>query len=265
MPDTQQAALPDRLADVLVVTNRKGGTGKTTTSVNLAAELAASGRRVLLIDLDTQGHCAVGLNVNVKRGERTVHDLLLDDGLSLREIIRPTAWPGLELVPADPLFEHGAGQPDNTRLARALADEGLLRDHDLILIDTPPSLDTLLMNALVAARRVLVPFVPHALSSEGIRSLARVLFKVSSNLNPELRLLGLLPLMEDKRISQHRLVIEAVAHQFGHQRMLSGIRSDIKLAEAFAQRSPVRHYAPKSRGAQDYALLAREVATLLAV
>ena len=255
---------PERLADVLVVTNRKGGTGKTTTSVNLAAEFAASGRRVLLIDLDTQGHCAVGLNVSVKRGERTVHDLLLDDGLPLRALIRPTDWPGLALIPADPLFEHGRFPPDHTRLARALADEGLLRDHDLILIDTPPSLDTLLMNALVAARRVLVPFVPHALSSEGIRSLARVLFKVSSSLNPELRLLGLLPVMEDPRIGQHRLVTEGVAHQFGHQRLLPGIRGDIKLAEAFAQRSPVRHHAPNSRGAQDYALLARELARRLA-
>lgn len=252
------------MAQTLVITNRKGGTGKTTTSVNLAAEFAAAGRRVLLIDLDTQSHCAVGLGVMVKRGELTVHDWLQSETLLLRSAIRSTAWTGLDLVAADPLFEHGSGLSDQTRLARALADEGLLQDYDLIVIDTPPSLDTLLLNALVAAQRVLVPFVPHALSSEGIKSLARVLFKVSSGANPDLRLLGFLPLMLDRRVGHHRGVVDGVSHQFGSNRMLSGIRSDIKLVEAFAKRMPVREFAPKSRGAEDYAQAAQEVLKLLA-
>ncbi len=253
-----------RRATTLVITNRKGGTGKTTTSVNLAAEFAARGQRVLLIDLDTQSHCAVGLGIAVGRGEATVHDLLLDPALRLRSLIRSTQWPGLDLVPADPLFDHGAGQGDQARLANALKDEGLLADYDLILLDTPPSLDMLLMNALLAAQRVLVPFVPHVLSGEGIKSLARVLFKVSAGANPELRLLGFLPLMLDRRIGHQRSMTDGVAHQFGARRMLSGVRGDIKLVEAFAHHMPVRYHAPKSRGAEDYARVAHEVATILA-
>lgn len=264
MPDASSVTGVVRKAEILVITNRKGGTGKTTTSVNLAAEFAATGQRVLLIDLDTQSHCAVGLDVSVRRGEATVHDLLLDDTLRLRPVIRQTQWPGLDLVPADPLFDHGTGHADQTRLARALREEGLLQAYDLILIDTPPSLDMLLMNALVAAHRVLVPFVPHALSNEGIKSLARVLFKVSAGANPDLRLLGFLPLMVDRRIGHHRGVTEGVSHQFGARRMLSGVRGDIKLVDAFAHRMPVRYHAPRSRGAEDYAQAAREVAALLA-
>ncbi len=263
MPDPAGAVAGPRNVSTLVITNRKGGTGKTTTAVNLAAEFAAGGRRVLLIDLDTQGHCAVGLGIQVGRGEPTLHDLLRDPAQRLRPRIRPTRWPGLDLVPADALFDHGAGPGDPARLAQALRDEGLLADYDLVLLDTPPSLDVLLMNALVAAQHVLVPFVPHALSAEGIRSLIRVLFQVSTRYNPGLRLLGLLPLMQDRRISHHRDVAEGVAHQFGAQRLLSGVRGDIKLVEAFAHHLPVRYHAPKSRGAEDYAQVAREVTTLL--
>lgn len=260
MPDTPETTAP---APVLVVTNRKGGTGKTTTAVNLAAEWAAQGRRVLLIDLDTQGHCGVGLGVVVKRGEATIHDWLQHDTLPLRSVIRSTPCAHLDLAPADPLFEHGSGLNDTQRLAQALRSEGLLESYDLIVIDTPPSLDTLLLTALVAAQWVLVPFLPHALSNEGIKSLARVLFKVSSGPNPDLRLLGFLPLMIDKRICHHREMSQGVAHQFGAKRLLSGIRTDIKLAEAFAHRIPIRDYAPKSRGAEDYAHAAQEVLALL--
>lgn len=150
------------------------------------------------------------------------------------------------------------------RLARALHDEGLTERYDLIIIDSPPSLDDLLMNSLCAAKRVLVPFVPHHLSGEGMRSLARVLFRVVSDSNPGLKLLAFLPVMLDRRIGQHRSVIEGVARQFGQGRLLSGIRTDIKLAESFAHRKPVRAYMPGCRGAEDYALVAREIGERLA-
>jgi len=247
------------LAEIIVITNRKGGTGKTTTSVNLAAEFAAQGRRVLLIDMDTQGHCAVGVDVAPARDAPTVHSLFLSDEFLLAEAVYPTAWPNLHLIPANPLFEHGSGDGDPTRLARALHDEGLTEQYDLIIIDSPPSLDNLLMNALCAAGRVLVPFVPHHLSGEGIRNLARVLFRVASGPNPDLKLLALLPIMQDRRIGQHRIVTEGLARQFGHGRLLSGIRTDIKLAESFAHRQPVRSYMPCCRGAEDYAVAAREI------
>jgi chromosome partitioning protein len=251
-------------AAILVVTNRKGGTGKTTTAVNLAAEFAAQGRQVLLIDLDSQGHCGVGLDLNPAKDAPTIHSLFQSPLFRLADAIYPTAWPDLFLAPANPLFEHGTGSGDPLRLRRALEDEGLTDRFDLILIDTPPSLDDLLLNALCAAQRVLVPFLPHHLSGEGMRNLARVLFKVASGMNADLKLLGFLPVMLDRRISLHRSVTEGVARQYGQGRLLSGIRSDIKLAESFLHRCPVRAYQPGCRGADDYAQAAREIAGRLA-
>ncbi|MBC8017412.1 MAG: ParA family protein [Verrucomicrobia bacterium] len=251
-------------AEIIVVTNRKGGTGKTTTSVNIAAEFAALGNRVLLIDLDTQGHCAVGVDVAPARDAPTVHSLFMSSSFRLVDAVQPTAWPNLYLIPANPLFEHDSGGSDQTRLARALHDEGLTEQFDFIFIDTPPSLDSLLMNALCAAGKVLVPFVPHHLSGEGIRNLVRVLFRVASNANSELKLLAFLPVMLDLRIGLHRSVTEGVARQFGQGRLLSGIRTDIKLAESFAERQPVRAYMPGCRGAEDYAVAAREIGDRLA-
>jgi chromosome partitioning protein len=251
-------------AEIVVVTNRKGGTGKTTTSVNLAAEFAAQGQQVLLIDMDTQGHCAVGLDVAPARDEPTVHCLFQSSGFRLADAVYPTAWPNLHLAPANPLFEHGSVSDDPTRLARALHDEGMMELYDLVIIDTPPSLDSLLMNSLCAARRVLVPFVPHHLSGEGMRNLARVLFRVASGPNPDLKLLAFLPIMLDRRIGQHRSITDGVARQFGQGRLLPGIRTDIKLAESFAQRRPVRAYMPGCRGAEDYAVVASEIGKRLA-
>lgn len=251
------------LSDVVVVTNRKGGTGKTTTAVNVAAEFAARGLKVLVIDLDTQGHCAVGLGIAVKRGEPTVHHLFDYKGFKLSDAVRATEWPNLHLAPANPLFEHNISNKDYWALVRAFKEEKLREVYDLIILDTPPSLDSLMMNALLAGSHVLIPFVPHPLASEGIKNLARILFKVSSGPNPGLKLLALLPIMISNRVRQHGLVKEGISKQFGDRRLLSGIRRDIKLAEAFAYRKPIREYAPKSRGAEDYAIATKEIAPRL--
>lgn len=249
---------------VIAVCNRKGGAGKTTASVNLAAELAALGWRVLLVDLDSQGHCAVGLGVKVKSGEPTSHTLFSDPQASLLSAIRPTAFDNLALVPADQLFEHGSGLRDELRLARALSEAEIAQRFDVVIVDTPPTLDMLLLNALSAATWVLVPFVPHPLSYEGVRQLMRVLFKVMSNQNPGLKVLGFLPMTAAEHIRQHRSVTGEVGRQFGTARVLNGIRNDIKLAEAFGMGKPVRYYAPSSRGAQDFAELGICLTQLLA-
>jgi chromosome partitioning protein len=250
---------------VIAVCNRKGGTGKTTVSVNLAAELAALGRRVLLVDLDSQGHCAVGLGIKAKRGDSTVHHLFTDVKARLADAIRETAFANLALVPADQLFEHGSGSHDESRLARALAEEAIMERFDVVILDTPPSLDILLLNALTAATWILVPYVPHPLSFEGVRQLMRILFKVMNSANPALKVLGFLPTTTTERIRQHRSVTTEVSRQFGAHRVLPGIRSDIKLAEAFAAGKPARYYAPGSRGAQDFADLAMSLMPAFAI
>jgi chromosome partitioning protein len=252
------------MARTLVISNRKGGSGKSSTSVNVAAELAAQGQRVLLIDLDTQGHCAIGLGIKPQRQAPTVHGFLAGKH-SLRQALVESAWAGLHLIAADPLFEHGIAAERETMLRDALLSEGLHEDYDTLVLDTPPSLDGLLLNALCAADRVLVPFIPHYLSGEGVRQLARVLFRVASRgLNDRLKVLGFLPIMIDLRIGQHREVSAGLSHQFGAARLLPGIRTDIKVAEAFAVGKPVRVYAPGSRATADYAAAVKSLEALWA-
>lgn len=241
------------MTHILVVTNRKGGSGKTSTAVNLAAELAQRGQRVLLIDLDTQSHCALGLGIKLSKDSSTVHGFFAGKH-PLRPAIQTTQWENLHLIPADPLFEHGSGCSDEFFLRTALANEGILNDYDTLILDTPPSLDILLLNALYSADRVLVPFLPHFLAGEGVKQLARVLFRVGSNrANEGVRvLIAYVPVMIDTRIGQHKKVTGGIANQFGALRMLPGIRTDIRVAEAFGAGQPIRYYAPKSRAAQDY-------------
>lgn len=247
----------------IVISNRKGGTGKTTVAVNIAAELAAEGLRVLLIDLDSQGHCAVGLGIKVGIDTPTIHQLFVDWTARLSDAITDTAVPNLWLAPADPGFDHGAGERNAFRLREAIAAECLADRFDVLVIDTPPSLDTLLMNGLLAATRVLVPYVPHHLSFEGTRQLVRALFPVMTRQNRALKILGFLPTMAAEHVRQHRAVTGSVSQEFGATKLLPAIRSDIRLAEAMAAGKPIRLYSPKSRGAEDFAALGKEILSRL--
>lgn len=244
---------------VIAITNRKGGIGKTTVSVNLAAELAKRGYRVLLIDLDSQSHCAVGLGIKVENSMATAHDIFVDPTATLSQSIIQTKVENLWLAPANPRFDHGSGEVDVFRLKNAMANSQIANDFDLVILDTPPSLDHLLMNALHASSRILIPYIPHPLSFEGIRQLIRVLFPVMAK-NRALKFLGFLPNMQSKRVKQHKEVTNQVAKEFGLDRVLQGIRNDIRLAESFAKGVPVNLYAPDSRGAEDFHHLAEYVA-----
>lgn len=246
---------------VIAITNRKGGTGKTTVAVNLAAELAAGGRNVLLVDLDSQGHCAVGLGVTVDPAKPAAHRIFTDPHASLLDAVLPTTFEKLFLAPADQLFDHGSGLREEDRLARALGEAEIAERFDTVVIDTPPSLDALLFNALNAADWALVPYVPHRLSFEGVQQLVRVLFKVMSKSNRHLRILGFLPVMSAEHIREHRTINKEMTEQFGAHRLLPCIRTDIRLAESFAAGLPIRIYAPKSRSGEDFAALGRAVAS----
>jgi len=246
---------------ILMVCNRKGGTGKTTTAVNLAAEFAARGRRTLLVDLDTQGHAGLGVGLSPPaKGSPTVHDLFRRPDLRLVQVITPTAHPNLWVAPADPLFDGIGADGDCRRLAREFARAEIADAFDVVVMDTPPSLDIASMNGMAAARDVLIPVFPHALGLDGVQQLVRLIFRFASGGNPGLRLAGLLPIMLDPRINLHRVVMGELTRQFGAERILRPIRCDIRLAEAFHARQPVRVFAPRGRGALDFHLLADELA-----
>ncbi|WP_353684292.1 ParA family protein [Thermodesulfovibrio sp. 3907-1M] len=246
------------MCTIITVTNRKGGTGKSTTVVNLSAEFALRGKKILVIDLDTQGHATIGLGLSLNKNLYTIHSILCNSEVSILKAVFKTDWENLFIIPADPLFEHGRVL-NNRALRDVIEKAGFHREFDFILIDTPPSLDSLLINALVASDYVLIPFLPHFLSTEGIKSLARLFFKIAVRENPSLKLLGLIPVMINQRIQQHRKVTDSVSNQFGKNRVFHGIRADIKLVEAFENHTPVKLYSPNSRGALDYEILADEI------
>lgn len=243
---------------VLSISNRKGGTGKSTTAVNLATEFAQRGLRVLLIDLDSQGHAGLGFGIIAERGKPTAHRIFIDPAFPLSQAICPTIIKNLSLAPADQTFEHSGASTDLNILRNQLARPEIRAQFDLIILDTPPSLDFLLINALAAATGVVIPLIPHHLAREGVRQLIRLFFKIASNTNSTLELWGFLPVMVDQHIKLHRAVLDDTKRQFGATRLLSGIRVDIHLAEAFAAQQPIQLYSPKTRGALDYQLLALE-------
>jgi len=242
---------------VLTISNRKGGTGKTTTAVNIAAEAAIQGIRVLLVDLDTQGHSNLGFGVVVKKGQATAHDVFRPAATLgvLSSAIVGTHLPCLQLAPADHTFDGIDAIRDVDRLRQEFANPAISQSFDLIILDTPPSLDILLMNAMAAANAVLIPVLPHVLSSEGVKQLIRLFFKIATSVNADLKLMGFVPVMLNLRTGLHRHVMENLSTQYGKERIFRGIRSDIALAEAFGQGQPIQNYDPKSRGAQDYRYL----------
>ncbi|MCM2475043.1 ParA family protein [Rhizobium sp. CG5] len=244
---------------VMAVANRKGGTGKTTTAVNLAVGFARRGVRTLLVDLDTQGHAGIGLGVVAARDQPTAHDIYTIGPEALSRAIRPTHNPYLDIAPAHMQMLHpGQGVPPGL-LAEAIALSGEKRDYQLVIVDTPPSLDALMVTALAAAHGVIIPFLPHPLSAEGVQQFAKVFFSVRLSNNPALKFFALTPVQANLNVLIHKNIIEQLRNQYGAGRLTVPIRTDIKVAEAFAFQQSVLDYAPTSRGARDYDLLTEEI------
>ena len=253
-------------ARVIAMCNQKGGVGKTTTTINLAAALAEYGRKVLIVDFDPQGAASVGLGVNPHELDRTIYDLLVDRSVEIHDLIRPTAPDtlsgSLDLLPANidlsaaevQLVSEVARESILTRVLRPVMDE-----YDVILIDCQPSLGLLTVNALTAAHGVLIPLECEFFALRGVALLVETIEKVRDRLNPRLELDGILATMYDPRTLHAREVVARVHEAFGDNLLHTMIGRTVKFPDASVAAEPITSYAPTHPGAQAYRQLAREL------
>jgi len=246
---------------ILAVTNQKGGVGKTTTSVNLAASLGALGKKVLLIDLDPQGNASTGSGVNKDKLDASIYDVLIGEK-KLSDVIIKNRKNGFDIVPSNRNLA-GAEIELVNEIARekilVTAIEGLDSDYDYVLLDCPPSLNLVTVNALTAAQAVMIPMQCEYYALEGLSDLVNTIKKVRTNLNKTLRIEGLLRTLYDPRNMLAKQVSDQLIGHFGEKVYKTVIPRNIRLAEAPSYGLPVLAYDQSSKGARAYMNLANEI------
>lgn len=249
------------MARIIAVTNQKGGVGKTTTTVNLAASLAATRRKVLLVDLDPQGNATMGSGVEKDSLERTVYHVLLEQN-TVNEVLVTSTSGKYDVIPANrnlagaevELVQELARE---WRLKKAL--ESVTSEYDFILLDCPPALNLLTVNGLCAASAVMIPMQCEYYALEGLSDLVKTIKRVRTHLNPQLEIEGLLRTMFDPRNALAQQVSDQLQQHFGDKVYRTVIPRNVRLAEAPSFGVPVLYHDKASKGAQAYLALAGEM------
>jgi chromosome partitioning protein len=249
------------MSRVLAIANQKGGVGKTTTAINLAAALASAEVSVLLVDADPQANCTSGLGLRDGSVQGSLYHALIED-VPIGHLMRDTEIPHLKLIPADKNLNGAAielVEVEDREFVLRRCLESVRQSFEYVLIDCPPSLNLLTLNALVAADGVLVPIQCEYLALEGVADLMDTIERIQSHFNPSLAVVGILSTMFDERTNLAMQVHQELSRHFGDRHMRTVIPRNVRLAEAPSFGKPIMLYDPRSRGAEAYISLAKEI------
>jgi chromosome partitioning protein len=245
----------------IAITNQKGGSGKTTTAVNVAAALGEGGQRVLVVDLDPQGSATAWLGVQAPA--RTVYDVFAEDAALLDVVVAETSAPGVALAPSGPLLTRAernlGGDMEALAALRRALEQTPADAFDLVLVDCPPAVAFLTPAALVGCRELVVPVEARVMALQGLASMVQTVDRLRSAFNAGLTLSGILPCRVDARTNLSREVVDALRTRFGPTVFTTAVRENVRLAEAPSHAQPITRYAPTSPGAEDYRAVAAEL------
>ncbi|KTR62964.1 MULTISPECIES: ParA family protein [Rothia] len=249
-------------ARVIAMVNQKGGVGKTTSTINLGAALAELGRRVLMVDFDPQGALSAGFGVNPHELDTTVYTVMMDRKTDVREAIRATEFPNMDLLPANIDLSAAEVQLVNEVAREQVLSSALKKvkdDYDVVLIDCQPSLGLLTVNALTAADGVIIPLICEFFALRAVALLVDSIEKVQDRLNPDLRIDGVLATMFDSRTLHSKEVLARIVDAFGDKVFDTVIKRTVKFPDATVSAEPILTYAPTHTGAIAYRELAKEL------
>ena len=245
----------------IVIANQKGGGGKTTTAINLAASLAARKRRVLLIDMDPQGNASSGFDIQVEEGSKNIYDVMLGEA-KIEEAVISDIRPKLSIIPSDvnlAACEIQLNEQENRNTILKAELDRIREKYEFVIIDCPPSLNILTLNAMCAGDTVLVPLQCEYYALEGLAQLMQTVNLISERLNPELQIEGIVFTMYDSRTNLANQVVENVEKNTDKKIYKSVIPRNVRLAEAPSYGMPITEYDPRSAGAKAYDVLAKKV------
>ena len=249
------------MSKIISVANQKGGVGKTTTAINLAACLALSGQKVLIIDIDPQGNTSSGLGVNLRENQKGIYELLAGNA-SLDQVIYPTEIDTLKIIPSNVDLAGAEIElvgRDHREKILSMALNGVNAEYEFIVIDCPPSLGLLTLNALAVSQSVLIPMQCEYYALQGLSQLLKTLKRIQKSINPDLKVEGILLTMYDARTLLNGQVENHVKKYFSEFLMKTIIPRNIRLSEAPSHGKPIVLYANRSKGSDSYVELAQEV------